>query len=253
MVYTSLTEAPHNLKEAIDWLMAVKGTDGENNLKALGKAVYDVLADKPIGKAELPALEKVKPIAKKFLEHKDLKGQWFVRMLMDRYNRPLNRFTNRVVKSMIYITDSDYKDAIKGQRLTAGNIGKKIGEVVDGCGKLLDGVKNHDKYKSAYSSEATWDASCSKDPEACAVVLVGIAPVLFVGLRSLFDAVPGRIFGVARPKAKGNSEKILTAVGYELPQRRSEILGAELLNALEGVSTEVLTTIYDLAGFWAFY
>ncbi|CDR95427.1 hypothetical protein BBBOND_0205850 [Babesia bigemina] len=44
MVYTSLTEVPHNLKEGIDWLVALKGTYGENNLKTIVGAIQKFLS-----------------------------------------------------------------------------------------------------------------------------------------------------------------------------------------------------------------
>ncbi|GBE61814.1 hypothetical protein, conserved [Babesia ovata] len=46
-VYTSLAEPPRNVRQCMDWLIALKGKDPEKNLKALGEAVYDFLADKP--------------------------------------------------------------------------------------------------------------------------------------------------------------------------------------------------------------
>ncbi|GBE59123.1 hypothetical protein, conserved [Babesia ovata] len=252
MVFNSLTEAPHDLKEGIDWLIALKGSDAKNNLAAMGAALYDLLADKPVGFTELPALENVKLISKDFLAKPELKGQWFVRRLQSRFNRRMNKDSHRRGKPMMYLTDSDYNNAVKGKDLTAETIAKDLGEVVDGCEKFLDDIKTPGKYKSAYSSEATWDASCAKDPEACAVVLVGIAPMLFVGLRSLFDAasVKGTLCMGSNNRV---SEKVLNAVGYEVPQRRTEIIRSDFLKALDAVSFEMLNTIYDLAGFWAFY
>ncbi|CDR98010.1 hypothetical protein BBBOND_0404950 [Babesia bigemina] len=253
MVYNSLTEAPHNLKEGIDWLMALKGTDAKSNLAALGAAIYDFLADKPVGFTEVPALERVKLITKTFLGKSALKGQWFVRRLRSRYDGYMSRYSPRRGKPMYYLTDSDFNNAVKGKGLTADTIANGVGEVVDGCEKFLDEIKNPDRYESAYSSEATWAKSCSERPQACAVVFVGIAPMLYVGLSSLLDASAGTIFRSNNSELSYGSVQTLNAVGYMVPQRRSTIIVSDFLKALEGVSHEVLVTLYDLAGFWAFF
>ncbi|GBE61309.1 hypothetical protein, conserved [Babesia ovata] len=176
MVYTSLTEAPHNLKEGIDWLMALRGKDGEKNLAAMGAALYDFFEDKPVGKMELPALEKIKSISKEFMENPALNYMWPANELLRRFRAPMSKKGPICLGSCFGATlESDYKNVVKTKNLTVETIAKKLGKVVDGCEKFLEKIKSPDGYKPSYNSEATWDASCAKDPEACAVVLVGSA------------------------------------------------------------------------------
>ncbi|GBE58548.1 hypothetical protein, conserved [Babesia ovata] len=254
MVYSSLTEAPRNLKEGIDWLMALKGTDDENGLKAMSAALYDFLAQQPVGKMELPALEEVKLISKEFLEQKELKYQPFVEDLLGRFNKPMNKNLSGCAKYLDNSDESDHENVVKSRGVKPKDIAKNIVKVVDGCAQFLEKIKNPGQYESAYSSEATWDTSCSKDPEACVVILVGIAPMLYAGLRSLriaSNTTPLSRLGCHNKKIKLVS--VLKALGYEEAERRAKMSGSDVFKALKSVSHEMLVTLYDIAGFWAFY
>ncbi|GBE60054.1 hypothetical protein, conserved [Babesia ovata] len=255
MAYNSLTEAPHNLKEGIDWLVALKGKDAEKSLAAMGDAIHKFLADKPVGKMNVPALEKVKLITKEFLEKPALNYIWPANELLRRFKGPLSKEHPGFFASCFGGTiESDYANVVQTKNLTAETIAKKLGKVVDGCEKFLENVKNPDEYKSSYSSEASWEASCAKDPEACAVVLVGIAPMLYAGLHSLLFACNDEALKYVRSyPIRSSLEEILRAVGYEGPECCAKISGPYVLKALKGVNSTVLSTIYDLAGFWAFY
>ncbi|GBE60409.1 hypothetical protein, conserved [Babesia ovata] len=251
MVYDSLAEAPRNLKECIDWLIALKGVDPENNLLPVGAALYDLLADMPVGFTEVPALEKVKLVSKKFLEKPELKDQPLVKGLLDRFANPMSK-TGSFARRGKTLIQSEYENVIQTRDAKPETIAKNLGKVVYACEGFLRSIKVSGQYTSAYSSEATWEASCAKDPEACAVVLVGIAPMLYTGLHAL------RIASKAATNkflfdAKHGLGDVVKAVGYEEPGCRASMSGSDVLKALEGVDKRVLETIYDLAGFWAFY
>ncbi|CDR94796.1 hypothetical protein BBBOND_0110940 [Babesia bigemina] len=225
MVYNSLTEAPHTFREGIDWLIALKGNDAEKNLAAMGAALHKFLADKPVGKMELPALEEVKRISKQFVAQPELKYMWPADDVLRRFNERIIKSHRQLRKIVCTIYDSDYLNVIKSKRLTAQKITEQLSKAVDGCEKFLDKIKIPDEYKSAYSSEATWETSCSENPEACAVVLVGIAPMLYTGLRFLQCG----------------------------PEFRTKMTTSEVIKASKSISYQMLVTLYDLAGFWAFY
>ncbi|GBE60297.1 hypothetical protein, conserved [Babesia ovata] len=253
MVYNSLTEAPRNVKECIDWLIALKGKDGEKNLKALGDAIHKFLADKPVGFTELPALEKVKLISKEFLEQEGLKGQWSVSKLLGRFNKPMDKSKcTGFFKSQSVMYDSDLKNIIQTEDVDAEEIAGDLAHVVNGCEFFLQNVKVPDQYKSAYSSKATWESSCAQDPEACAVVFVGIAPMLYVGLHSLrrTSKIP---FFWESSQDKERVGEILKVVGFKAPECRDSLAPSDVREALRGVGPHILDFIYDLSGFWAFY
>ncbi|GBE62058.1 hypothetical protein, conserved [Babesia ovata] len=255
MVYTSLTEAPHNLKEGIDWLIALKGKNAGKSMEALGDALHKFLADKPVGKMQVPALENVKKISKEFMEQEEVKDLWPASELLVRFNKPMNRNLSGFAKFFNNADLSDHHNVVKIRRVKPTDIAKKVSELVGGCEKFLEKIKVSDKYKSAYSSEATWDASCANDPEACAVVFVGIAPMLYTGLRSLKHASNTDPLVRLRLKKKNNSfARVFKAAGYNETECRDKISGSDVFKALQKfVSFRMLVTLYDLSGFWAFY
>ncbi|GBE60713.1 hypothetical protein, conserved [Babesia ovata] len=254
MVYTSLTEAPHNLKEAIDWLMALKGTDAAKNMAAIGDAIHKFLVDKPVGFTEVPALGEVKLISKEFMEKPALRVQPFVKLLLERFSKPLDKSPGVIAKAFGLVPKSDYENVVQTRGTKPEAIAKNLGKVVDGCEKFLEKMKISDHYNSAYSSGATWDASCAKDPEACAVVLVGIAPMLYTGLGALRDACNEEALKYMQFNHRRSTlGEVLEAVGYKEPDCRAGMSTSGVTRALRGVNREILNIIYDLAGFWAFY
>ncbi|GBE62553.1 hypothetical protein, conserved [Babesia ovata] len=253
MQFDSLTEAPRNLKEGIDWLMALRGTDAERNLTAMGAALYNFLADKPVGLMELPALENVKHLSKDFMWQKELKDQWPVNIMLRRFNNPMDKTQGKFSETTGFVEESDFENVIQTKGVKPKDIAKDLGNVVDACEKFLRSIKVPDHYISAYSREATWEASCSKDPEACAVVFVGIAPMLYAGLNALMATCIAAFFRGSNSTGYNNMREVLRALGYVEPECRAGISAPNAVMALGGVDKRVVTTIYDLSGFWAFY
>ncbi|GBE60608.1 hypothetical protein, conserved [Babesia ovata] len=251
MLHNWLTDVPSNLKEGIDWLIALRGTDAEKNLGAMGKALYGLLADKPVGFTEVPALEEVKRISKEFLEQKELKCQPFVEDLLKRYTTPLRKLLKRLPAITDSVEESDYKNVVETRGIKPKDIAKYISEIVHNCENLLNDITKPHRYATAYSPEATWDSSCAKDPEACAVILVGIAPMLYTGLRSLQVASADALEDEPYSKAKERVEEVLKAVGYKETECRASMSGSDIRKALGGINDRVLQIIHDIAGFWA--
>ncbi|GBE61243.1 hypothetical protein, conserved [Babesia ovata] len=253
MVYHSLTEAPHNLKECIDWLMALKGTDPENNFKAMGDAVYKFLADKPVGLTVLPALENIKLISKEFMEKPELKDEWCVDRVLGKFKEPMDKNPNVFSKFFGTVGESDYENVVQTQGVDPEAMAAKVAQVVDNCETFLGDIKDPDHYAPAYSSSATWDISCSSDPEACAVVLVGISPMLYTGLLSLMEASIVACFKWPPFSADKPMGEVLKAVGYVEPECRADMKALHVLRAFKALDEEMFAALYDLAGFWAFY
>ncbi|CDR93947.1 hypothetical protein BBBOND_0102740 [Babesia bigemina] len=247
MVYYSLTDAPQNLKEGIDWLVALKGDDAEKNLKAMGEAVHKFLINKPVGKVELPGLEEVKRITKEFLEKPELKDLPYVNDILGKFEGHINKEPSLFAK-IFYVDECDYRNILRARRIKPEDIAQDVTEVVESCEQLMEGMKVPDEYESAYNYRATWDSSCSYNPEACAKVFVGIAPMLFVGIGAMLDARYADL-----PNEAEGAAKVLQAMGFVEPQCRAGIDASKALNELRGVELNVLDTLYDLSGFWAFY
>ncbi|GBE60157.1 hypothetical protein, conserved [Babesia ovata] len=252
MVYTSLTEAPRNLKEGIDWLIALKGTS-KFNMQVLGHAIYNFLVDKPVGTLLIPSLENVKRLSKEFLEQNELKDLPYVEDLLSKFQKSMHIKSSGAATPSGLAPKSDYENIVQAKGIKPEEIAKNVGTVVDACEKFLDDIKNPYLYKSSYSPEATWDASCAKNPETCAVILVGIAPMLYVGLHSLSDANSPALLGRRLPNSRNRLGVLLTAAGYKRPHCRAGMKVSDVREALQSVSSKMLVTLYDLAGFWAFY
>ncbi|GBE61750.1 hypothetical protein, conserved [Babesia ovata] len=252
MVYKSLTDAPRNIKECMDWLIALRGKDGEKNLKAFGEAIYKFLAYKPVGKMEVPALEDVKRISKQFMEQKELKDllpiDWVLRKFSDRIDK-----TSIFYRYFGAVTKSECDNVIQTKGITADDIAKDLVKVVDSCDKFLKHMKIPDQYKSAYSSKATWAKSCALDPESCAVVLVGIAPMLYAGLSAFFSAWRYAFFRCPPFIAYNRMREMLKALGFVEPECRASPRTSDVYSALSRLKDHELYTVYDLSGFWAFY
>ncbi|CDR96832.1 hypothetical protein BBBOND_0307360 [Babesia bigemina] len=254
MVYNSLTDVPRDFREGIDWLIALKGTDAESNIAAMGEAVYNFLVDKPVGHTEVPALQNVQSIVKGFLEQPGLKNVWPVNRILEKYNKRINKNPGWFTKAFGGADECDYKNVIKSKHVSAKTIAGKLGIAVNGYERLLKKVKTPEQYKSAYSSEATWEASCSQKPEDCAVVLVGIAPMLYAGLRSMWKASHGQSFSwVPKSKNKNILVTVLRSLGFKHPECRDKMSASYVSEALENVTIDMLETFYNLSGFWAFY
>ncbi|GBE61811.1 hypothetical protein, conserved [Babesia ovata] len=253
MIFDTLKEAPRNLKEGIDWLIALKEGDAVENVVALGAALHRLLSRYPVGFTVLPALENVKRISQKFLEQPELKDQPFVSKLLGRFKAPLNKKPGVLAKYFGNIMESDYQNVIQTRRAKPEVVAANVAQVLYGTEKFLEDIKDPKWYNPTYSGRATWDASCAKDPEACAVILVGIAPMLYTGLRSLKDAT--EIANKKKPKSKEEKHlgEILKAVGYKEPECQGDVSSVNLLKALSAVDEQVLAVLYDLAGYWAFY
>ncbi|CDR95275.1 hypothetical protein BBBOND_0204330 [Babesia bigemina] len=252
MVYTSLTEAPHNLKEGIDWLMALKGTSDENNLMHMVGTIHHLFSDHSAGNNPLPSLDKIKSISKEFLEKPELRDNMLVRILLSRFYTPASA-ANTGSRHYWHRQFNEYGRVVGVKGAEPEYIKDCLSNVMDGFGKLLDDIKTPDQYESSYSSEATWEASCAKNPEACAVVLVGIAPMLYAGLISLWGTTESKTGEFHRYAGSRSFGEVLRALGYVQPQCRSDINGSEIFKNFKGLDDDLLHNTYDLAGFDVFY
>ncbi|CDR96361.1 hypothetical protein BBBOND_0302650 [Babesia bigemina] len=238
MAHNSLTDAPRNFREGIDWLLALKGTDAEDNLKALGTALYDFLSKPHPGSTQIQSLENVKNASKTFMADQEFKDQKPIQntlgMLIGTVKRTPGEFTN-------------------SKRLTAETIAEKLSNVADACDQFLDDIKDHNQYNSAYGAEATWDASCAKDPEACAVVLVGMAPMLYAGIQSLRKMSNRGMWLDQNYVECKRVRALVKAFGYDRLEVRSLMTDSYVSWALRSINKKTLATLKDLAGICAFY
>ncbi|GBE61035.1 hypothetical protein, conserved [Babesia ovata] len=252
MVFHTLTRVPQNFKEGVDWLIALKGTDPKSTMRDLGVAIHRLLAFYPVGPTMLPTLEPIKRISQEFLEQPELKEQPFVKILLERFNKPLSRTPGKPIEHFTHSTEADYQNVVQTKGVTSRDVVSNVTQFVYGFEKFLETIKNPDSYNSAYSSKATWDRSCAENPKGCAVILVGIAPMLYAGVRSLLNASKGAC-ELPAPNAEERLGEVLRALGYAEPECRTEVGVLNVHIALDDFNNHLLTVLYDLAGYWAFY
>ncbi|CDR96787.1 hypothetical protein BBBOND_0306910 [Babesia bigemina] len=252
MLYNSLTDIPRNLKEGIDWLMAVKGSCDENNWKAMVGAVHHLFSKHSARYQQLPALEKIKSVAKEFLQKPGLRDNVVAKEVLELFDT-LDSAAKTGEKASPYKYYDENGHAIRVKGAKPEYIEQTLRKVVDGCEKFLEDIKRPETYRSAYSSEATWEASCSEKPEDCAVVLVGIAPMLYAGLQSLSDVAEqdnGWFISVTTYKNPG---EVLIPLGYYSSECRADLNGAEIFRIFNSLDEDLFHKTYALAGFDTFY
>ncbi|CDR94351.1 hypothetical protein BBBOND_0106600 [Babesia bigemina] len=232
MMYLSLTRAPRDLKEAIDWLVALKGDDPKNNLRAISDAIYNLLESDTLGLKMLPALKIIRRISQRFLQKQELQDQVFVRASARKMNKLVDKTPGGVNVP---------------KNVTPETIANNVTHVVVGAEIFLNDIKDLDEYKSAYSSEATWSNSCSTKPEACAVIFVGIAPILFAGLRYVRDASLAAKLPISKYTGRGRLDDIMKSLGYKDTQYKERITRSDILTALRAVDHQTMATLHDLA------
>ncbi|CDR95068.1 hypothetical protein BBBOND_0202250 [Babesia bigemina] len=253
MVFHSLTDAPRDFREGIDWLVALKGTDAASNLKAISDAVYNFLVDKPAGSSKVPIYNYVTLITKGFLEQEELKDRRVVGPMLWTFNKPKDPNSDFSKKFVKTVPENGGSKIDRNGGITGENITEKLSKSVDGCETFLKSIQVPGQYKSAYSSKATWEASCSDNPQECAAVFVGIAPMLYAGLTSLWDATDADAFRLTPDRAKADLENLLNALRYVGPECRASMGPSDVANALRGVEYNVLGTLGELSDFWTFH
>ncbi|GBE59610.1 hypothetical protein, conserved [Babesia ovata] len=246
MQFDSLTMVPRNLKEAIDWLLATEVNEDSKIWWSMGQALTSLFERQPAGVKVLPALEVIKQVSKDFLEQKELRSLPFVKSLLQKFYQPKSN------------TTGDGPEIQKKHVGSARGVGprtmaRSVCRTLYVCDLFLDDIKHPDQYTSAYDSEVTWFGSCKDNPEACAVVFVGIAPMLYAGLRSLKEASKAALEEGPGSKAELRLAELLKAVGYDEPECKEDLTAPDVHKALRGVDMPMLYTIYDFAGVWGFY
>ncbi|CDR94509.1 hypothetical protein BBBOND_0108070 [Babesia bigemina] len=253
VVYNSLIYVPRNFKEAVDWLIAVRGDDGMKHLKALGAALYDFYAHMSGRFTEVSDLDKVIRVSREFLEQEKLKKRRSVKRILIKLNDRLRKTPDQLAKDIGSADDTEKEKYLQTKGLTADTIAEKLCCVVDACAEFLGRIKNRSHYKSAYSPQATSDASFSAHPETGVVIFVGIAPMLCASILALEMASFRAVLRLPPFIAYKRMQELIQALGYVEPECRAGMTASYVVDALGDFESETTDFIYRLAGFWAFY
>ncbi|GIX65368.1 variant erythrocyte surface antigen-1 family protein [Babesia caballi] len=192
--YDKLTELPENLKEAIDWILRVTGKDGsggsQNGTDALSEEVKNVL-DKDAAEVSRGVLEVMGGVIDSLVT--DLNDD---RSPGKNHDHSTFRGFKAYLKSFKGNLENvrDYGSSVSGEELVKLK-GWLAGQPSGPIEKLADGLKTFVKtnsgiFQGSYvyvynKSNATWPSK-PDDQRTCALIFLGIAPILFYTLLFLY-------------------------------------------------------------------
>ncbi|CDR96514.1 hypothetical protein, conserved [Babesia bigemina] len=219
MVYNSLVTAPSDMKEAIDWMAAVKATGGAHSL---AEAVAHLFHVGSKGGYDLGLIEEVRHHVKLFLQKPGLKEHAASRQIIKKIVETCIKFIRTTdddnaeeekakskrrlrrkhrKKSRKKQSEADEKLAedhkkyevapdkppvyIISSKLTEDEIKKGVQDSLEKFDTLLKKIRKGQTYVPTYSTAAEWERCCAPDPLICAQIFVGIAPLLYATSRML--------------------------------------------------------------------
>ncbi|ORM41114.1 uncharacterized protein BXIN_0446 [Babesia sp. Xinjiang] len=205
MVHASLLEYPTNYKEAIDWLVAIRTSGG---IKELGAAVVNLFAEQSYDDEFMALIKEIRLKVKRYLRQSGFSDQPAVRIILkllpDESEYPIEVGSPPTIteieeaiecqhpshKEEKGVPIADKSESHKPKPILPRNISdadviKAISDSADQYDKLLRKLWKSKTYEHSYDVTATWEQSCAPEPQTCAKIFVGIAPMLAAGTCAL--------------------------------------------------------------------
>ncbi|GIX65461.1 variant erythrocyte surface antigen-1 family protein [Babesia caballi] len=228
----SLTQPPTNLKEAIDWVLRVSEKDSGKNdndaIKGLAQEVINLL-DKDAGEVAGGVWGVMGGVfdglVKKLNDdsRSDQKpGQGTFKVL----KAYLQTFKGNLESVRDYGSSLGEQDLSKLKGWLTGDSSGPIAKLADGLEKFIGyeggqvkngGIGKNGNYTSAYKSDPVdWKGLGDSDRRKCALIFLGISPILFYGLTYLYWWCEGT-GGWSKLDVSGGSttlSKYMTAIGF---------------------------------------
>ncbi|GIX65325.1 variant erythrocyte surface antigen-1 family protein [Babesia caballi] len=256
----SFTDAPKNLKEAIDWILRVTGKDGDGGgqgntaIEGLSKEVKNLL-DKDAGEVASGVLEVMGGVIDGLV--KNLNNA-------DGKKKP-RQGTFKVLQFYIQIFKGklenvrDYGSSVSEKELgelkdwlTGGPSGPiaKLAEVLatfigwQGGQVTSQGIGKNGNYTSAYKSiSVDWKALGDSDRRKCALIFLGIAPILFLFLTYLYWQCEGNDGWFKDSLSKGELKTFMEsdAMGFKGQLNDSKKNGSDIAGILESAFSKFKT------------
>ncbi|GIX65984.1 variant erythrocyte surface antigen-1 family protein [Babesia caballi] len=227
---------PKNLKEAIDWVLRVIGKDSGNNgneaIKGLAEELKK-LFDKDAGEVARGVLtvmgKSITDLADKLGEVEEDVSNSFVNKrkifaVLEAYLQ-YYRGTFENVRDYGSRVSGQDRDKLKGW-LTGESSGL-ISKLAEGLKTFIgwqngsvgnDGIGKQGSYQSSYKpDQVKWPAESESDQRTCALIFLGIAPMLFYGLTYLYWWCEGQDGWSGQNFTNGFStlSKFMTTIGFE--------------------------------------
>ncbi|GIX65367.1 uncharacterized protein BcabD6B2_48020 [Babesia caballi] len=178
-----LTEAPTNLKEAIDWVLKVKEVSA---IEKLAAALGNLLKEEA-GDVAVRVKDVYEGICKKFCQnvsHTDWRPASYLKHFLNKLQtfEPVRRSGDETDEKMLERLKGESESLKASLFQLPENLKKFLGATDDGL-KTFDGkgiIKKNgaSSYTPAYN-DAIWNSAEASD---CAVILLATSPILYLGL-----------------------------------------------------------------------
>ncbi|GIX61352.1 variant erythrocyte surface antigen-1 family protein [Babesia caballi] len=242
----SLTQPPTNLKEAIDWVIRLKNDDAINDLaKALEQLLKHDGSD-----VAMKVLDKYRTVSKSVI-----KGLEDANKKQDPPTKPFYFAHTALHKLSLGLGPfPSGSAAISRERLEpwifavrTANLQKLIKTFAGGLEKfkscILQGSNN-----SAYNSAPSWNNLTTIEKRECAAILLGIMPVVYIGLTYLYWQCEGTGgWDQESPSQDEGFKQFLKAFGYAENDLNKSKKGQEIATQLRSAFPSHLKNAYDTA------
>ncbi|CDR96562.1 hypothetical protein, conserved [Babesia bigemina] len=173
VVYDSLLEAPSNLKESFDWIVAVRRCSG---IPILAKALYLVLLR---GAANLPDVKNMKGgnvsnVLSDDADYDDWDFDDGANKIIKGSHLPrrggLTKPTSWVDNVMIKLNLMDEKET----EVKMNELYRHLSKASIRIQLILLNLINDSTYVESYGRDVTWDNSCAENPWECADIFISL-------------------------------------------------------------------------------
>ncbi|GIX62593.1 variant erythrocyte surface antigen-1 family protein [Babesia caballi] len=254
-----LTEAPTNLKEAIDWVLRVSGRDasnvseeGQKAIKGLAEELIKLFKKDDGSEVALIVLDKYRRVSESVIEglksHTNeknrltsLSSEWGFAApyaALDRLSRGLDPF---VFGSAARVNREKAEQWVSS--VDKSDLEKLIGGPANGLKKFVEPISRivQVSVASAYKSDAKWESLKANERRECAIIFVAILPLLYIGLTYLYWRC-SQSKDSSEPFVSWSEQKLTDGKGL---QKYMEALGynGNLNNSITG--ERIVSTILD--------
>ncbi|GIX63903.1 variant erythrocyte surface antigen-1 family protein [Babesia caballi] len=244
----SLTTPPTNLKEAIDWVLKIKNDN--NAIDKLAEALEELLKHDG-SEVALKVLEKYRLVSKSVIEK--LKPQKSERhfavphVILNKLSEGLDPFpsgSQANIRPEDVVKVKEWVSSINENTLT-----QLITDFAEGLNKFVtpgSGILQNPS-NSAYKSASSWISLTPSAKTDCAAILLGVMPVVYIGLTYLYWQCEGT-GGWAQEKfdssgsGQGSLKQYIEALGYT--ENRNDNNGQNIVSLMNSMFSGELKTAY---------
>ncbi|GIX61586.1 variant erythrocyte surface antigen-1 family protein [Babesia caballi] len=252
----SLTQPPKDLKEAIDWVIQIKN---DINTEDLAKALEELLkrdgsevAMKVLESYRLASQSAIDKLVDANSKMKNLNDRfYFTYTALNKLSEGLKPFNPQ---SDANISPKDVEN-VKAwvSSVDGNNLQKRIETFADGLKTFQNGIIQNPS-NSAYSN-LDWSSLTDSDKRERAAILLGIMPVVYIGLTYLYWQCSGpnvwqhqKLDGSGGSGSdQGSLKQYIAALGYGKTDLNNSKRGQDIATQLKSAFSKELEKAYNTA------